>query len=203
MVSKKKMLAVSLIVLSAAALIWYANSTDLIQIPSLTSSTVKADLENLYELANPGTDAQVVALQDESGLYKAVVKITNLDGGTDFAEVWVTKDGKLLTQSVILVKDSVAQMQRSMNFVQCLADEQLFIVGTLNETLSPQGAQATLLQLNLLGSFSPAIYVSCDADIQACLQANITQLPSVIFGGQVSPGFKDIQSLEQISGCRF
>lgn len=166
-------------------------------------SALESSVESLYELANPGVDAEVVTLDEESGLYKAGVKLTSQDGQVSYAESWITKDGKILTQNIILVKESVAQMSNLREFVTCLAERDVRIFGTLNQTLSPSGAQATLLQLNLLGAYSPAIYVSCDADIQACLDAGITQVPATYSNGTISLGLKNIEQLEEISGCNF
>jgi hypothetical protein len=163
---------------------------------------LKTNVKNLYELSNPGSVAEVVALTETSGLYHAVIKIT-IGGNVNYAEAWVTKDGRLLTQSVIFVKESVNQMQKLKNFVDCLSDKGLRIYGILNQTASPQGAQATLIQLNILGLFSPKIFVNCDLNLQACLNAGISQVPSVVINNRIEPGVKSIPDLEKISGCKF
>jgi hypothetical protein len=167
------------------------------------SGAISAKVERLYELSNPGVGAEVVSVTSESGMYKVGVKITSIDGQVSYAESWVTKDGRLLTQSVILVEESVGQMGKLRDFVACLADSGVRIFGSLDENVSPQGSQATLLQLNLLGAYSPAIYVSCDADVQACVEAGITQVPAVYYNGTVEFGLKNIEQLEEISGCAF
>jgi len=164
--------------------------------------SVRSDVKRLYELANPGITAEVVSVTADGGLYKVLVKLSGVTGTVNYAEAWVSRDGSLLTQTVIRVKESVNQMQKLKNFVDCLSDKGVRIVGILNQTLSQQGAQATLLQLNILGAYSPKIYVSCDLNLQACLAANVTQVPSVIYNNNVLPGFKSIPDLESISGCK-
>lgn len=169
----------------------------------LDENKIKSQLENLYELSNPGVTAEVVTLEEQSGMYKAGVKLTAADGQINYVEPFVSRDGKLLTQNVIFVEESVGQMGKLRNFVTCLAENDVRIFGSLDENVSPQGSQATLLQLNLLGAYSPAIYVSCDADVQACVEAGITQVPAVYYNGTVEFGLKNIEQLEEISGCAF
>ena len=164
---------------------------------------LKKNLKSLYELANPGTTAEVLPLIEDSGLLRTVVKLAGQKGDVNYVEVWITKDARLLTQSVIFVKESVAQMGNLRDFVNCLHEKDVRIYGVSNQTISPQGAQATLLQLNALGLYSPKIYVDCGLDLQICLDAGVTQVPSIVFNGSVSPGSKSIPDLEKLSGCKF
>jgi len=163
---------------------------------SLPKGEVSKKIKSLYELANPGTSVEVLTLTEESGLYKALVRATGA-GGVNYGEVYVTKDGKLLTQNVIFVEQSIEQISKLKDFVDCLDEKGVKIYGISNHT-------ATLLQLNVFGVYSTKIYVSCDGDlVQNCLAANVTQVPSITFAGRVEPGIKSLQWFEQVTGCKF
>ena len=170
---------------------------------SLPKSEVSKKIESLYELANPGTNVEVLSLSEESGLYKALLKVVS-PTGTNYAEVYVTKDGKILVQNVILVEQATEQIKKLKDFVDCLDSKKLKIYGVLNQTENPQGATATLLQLNILGVYSSKLYVSCDGSfVQNCISAGVTQVPSVVFGGRIEPGVKTIEWFESATGCKF
>jgi hypothetical protein len=115
---------------------------------NLPKSEVSKKIESLYELANPGTNVEVLTLSEESGLYKALLKVVS-PTGTNYAEVYVTKDGKILVQNVIFVEQATEQIKKLKDFVDCLDSKKLKIYGVLNQTENPQGATATLLQLNI------------------------------------------------------
>jgi len=162
----------------------------------LPKSEVGKKIKNLYELANPGTTVEILTLTEESGLYKAVLRASGV-GGTNYAEVYVSKDGKLLTQNVILVEQSIEQIKKLKDFADCLDGKGVKIYGISNHT-------ATLLQFNILGIYSAKLYVSCDgALVQNCISANVTQVPSVVFGGRIEPGVKTVEWFEQATGCKF
>ena len=160
-----------------------------------TPGSIAENVRNLYELANPGTAIEVVATTEQNGLYKIVLKASDATG-TTYKEVYSTKDGKLITESMILVDESIVQMKKLKDFVVCLDSKGVRIAGISNQT-------ATLLQLNLLGTYSPALFVDCAQNIDACIAANITQVPSVVIGqGQyVDSGVKSIDWFERVTGC--
>jgi hypothetical protein len=161
----------------------------------IPKGVIKAEIKRFYELATPGATVEVVSLEEESGIYKAVVKII-LTGQASYREAFVTKDGEILTEGVIYMKKSIEQIERMKAFVDCLANKGVKIYGILNQT-------ATLLQLNLLGRYSPTIYVDCSGEnLQACISAGITQVPSVVIGRRIEPGVKTIDWFEQQTGCR-
>jgi len=162
----------------------------------IPKSKVSERIKTLYELANPGTSVEVLTLNEESGLYKALIKAVG-PAGTNYAEIYISKDGKLLTQNVIFVEQSIQQMKRLKDFVDCLDSKGVRIFGLSNQT-------ATLLQLNVLGVYSTKLYVPCDGDLVVnCVQANVTQVPSVVFAGRIEPGVKTIEWFESATGCKY
>ncbi len=174
-------------------------------ITGLASSDLKAaeSVKKLYELANPGTSFEVVAVTETSGVYKVLLKSIS-SSGTVYSDVYVTKDGKFLSPSVILIENSTEQLLKTKGFIDCLYDKDVRIFGILNNTLFPEGAAATGLQLQALGMYSGKIYVSCDEpNIQNCIKLGVSQVPSVLYNNTLYPGARDILWFEQLSGCKF
>jgi hypothetical protein len=186
---------------AAAAAIFFALNYSYLLFQSNVENTVK----KFYELALPGSTVEVVSLKEESGLYKVLSKVTTA-GTVSYLEAYVTRDGKLLTtaDSTILIERSIEQIEKSKNFIECLFNKNLRIFGVLNQTANPQGAQATLIQLNLLGRlYSPKLFISCDGDlVQQCIAAGVTQVPSVVFNNSVEPGIKTVDWFESKTGCK-
>lgn len=169
-------------------------------LPSSTKS-VENSIKSLYELSSPGTAAEVVSLAEDSGLYKVVVKLIG-PSGTNYAEVWVTKDGKYLTQNMIIVKDAAAQIGNYKSFVDCLYNKGLRIYGVTNQSI--QAGVSTLTQLNILGLYSPRIFVSCDGDLLPnCIQAGITQAPSTVYQNNTYAGIFSVGQLANLTACKF
>lgn len=192
---KERLLIISLscVLLAIIALTYLGFISFSVGIPK---SEVSNKLKNLYELANPGTTIEVVALSEQSGLYKALLKATGVTG-TSYIEVYVTKDGKLLTQNVIFVEQSIEQIKKLRDFVDCLQGKGVKIFGLSNDTL-------TLLQLNILGVYSTKLFVPCDGEmISNCISAKVERVPSVVFAGRVEPGVKNIQWFEAATGCKY
>ena len=190
----------SVAVLVVAAVFAVLALTGVISVPSMPSvfglskDTIAANVQSLYELANPGASVQVVTVTEQNGLYKVVLKASD-STGTTYKEVYATKDGKMITESMILVEESIAQMKKLKDFVDCLDGKGVRIAGISNQT-------ATLLQLNVLGTYSPKLFVDCEADINACIAANVTQVPSVVIGQYVDPGVKNTDWFQRVTGCK-
>jgi hypothetical protein len=166
-----------------------------IVMPLLYRQDVTNKVESLYELANPGVSVEVMNILEESGLYKVLLKSVG-PTGTNYAEVYVTKDGKLLTESVVFVERSIAQIEGMKNFVDCLVEKGVKIYGLGNQT-------ATLLQLNILGRYSPKLFVSCDGEfVKRCTDAGVQEVPSVVIGDKIEPGVKTADWFAQQTGCK-
>jgi len=149
-----------------------------------------------YELANPGSIVEVTTIDQQSGMYKIVLKITSAAGST-YGEAYVTKDGNLFTASVFSLEDQITGIQRSKDFVECLAGKNVMILGSTQD-------QATALQLNVLGAYGSALFISCDGEnVQMCVDAGIEQIPSVVIGEMIEPGAKSVEWFEQVTGCEW
>jgi len=149
-----------------------------------------------YELANPGSIVEITAIDSQSGMYKIVLKITGA-AGTTYGEAYVTKDGNLFTASVFSLEDQITGIQRSRDFVECLAGKNVMIFGSVQD-------QATALQLNVLGAYGSVLFMPCDGEnVQICVDAGIEQIPSVVIGQMIEPGAKSVDWFEQVTGCEW
>lgn len=167
-----------------------------------SEKSVGEKVRTLYELANPGAQISVESISEMSGLYRLLLKVQS-SAGTTYTETYVTRDGKLLTESIIYVENSTRSIKAFKDFVDCLYDKGLRIYGVLNQTENPQGATATYLQLNSLGRYSGKLFVDCDgSNVVNCLSANVTQVPSTVFKGQIYPGARATSFFEELTGCK-
>jgi hypothetical protein len=194
---RKKLLIIpiliALLVLAIYFLKPYLPKIGFFRLVTPSKEKLEEKIVELYELANPGVTIEVISVEEESGIYKLVLKFVTAAGVT-YREVYVTKDGKLLTESIIYVEESIERINSYKNFVECLRDS-VRIYGISNDT-------ATLLQLNLLGRYSTQLFVPCDGALVAnCLRANVSQIPSVVINGEVYPGIKTINWFEQNTDC--
>ena len=170
-------------------------------LPIFQKSSVAENVRKLYELALPGSSVSVESISDFGNLYKILLKVSTQQG-TNYLEVYASKDGKYVTESIIYVKESVQQIEKMKNFVDCLFDRGLRIYGA-TQTNNTAINSATLLQLNILGRYSPKLYVSCDGDnLQACVQIGLQALPSVVYNNTAYPGVYSAEYLANLTGCK-
>jgi hypothetical protein len=167
---------------------------------SMKKSSVAESVRKLYELAL-GSSVSVESINDFGNLYKVLLKVSTQQG-PNYLEVYTTKDGRYVTESIIYVKESTNQIEKMKNFVDCLFNKGLRVYGA-TQTNNTAINSATLLQLNILGRYSPKLYVSCDGDnLQACIQIGLQALPSVVYNNTVHPGVYSTQYLANLTGCK-
>ncbi len=159
---------------------------------------VSSQLESLYELVNPEVDVSVVKVDEVSGMYKVLFKAVDALGATNYQEVYITQDGKFLSQNMIIITESINQLTKSKNFIDCLDSKNVRIAGIANNT-------GTQLQFNALGlPYSGKLYVSCDGEsVQQCLDFGITQVPTIIYNNQGYPGPQPVEFFENLTACTF
>ena len=158
---------------------------------------IQQRIKDFYELAIPQSSITIESIKKESGMYKVLLKVTDKSGinPPNYLEVYVSKDGNLLIPSVIFIKESTEQIKKLKDFVDCLDSKGLKVYGLSNQT-------ATLLQLNILGRYSGRLYVPCDdQQVVNCLNANVSQVPSIVYNGKAYPGVRDINFLSNLTGC--
>lgn len=169
-----------------------------INFAKLLRPDVSVQIENLYEAGNPGLRVSVVKLDQVSGMYKVLFKAVDVSGATTYRETYITQDGKLLSENMIIVGESINQLTRIKNFVDCLDGKSVKIAGISNNT-------GTLLQFNALGgSYATKLYISCDGDLaQQCVNVGITQVPTIIYNSRGHPGPQSIPFFENLTSCKY
>jgi len=170
-------------------------------LPLAKKQSVAEDVRKLYEIANPGSSAEISSIQDEGNLYKVLLKLTSSQG-TNYVETYVTKDGRFLTENVIFVKESIQQIEKMKNFVDCLFNKGVRIYGAtaINNT---QIATATMLQLNILGRYSGKLYVSCDGNnLQNCINMGLQALPALVYNNTAYYGVFNVDYIANLTNCK-
>jgi len=128
-------------------------------------------------------------------VYKVVVRFADFSGQRVTQDVYITKDGKLLTDRFIVTDDYRAALQSQKSFIECLSSANLRILGQSNDT-------ATLQQFNVLGTYSYKLFVSCDAaNEQTCRDLGVTRYPTTIYN---NTGYANIYApafFSQLTNC--
>ena len=169
-------------------------------IPLIQKSYVAESVKKLYELAL-GSSVSVEGISDFGNLYKILLKVSTQQA-PNYLEVYVTKDGRYVTESIVYVKESTQQIEKMKNFVECLFNKGLRIYGA-TQTNNTAINSATLLQLNILGRYSAMLYVSCDGDnLQYCIQIGLQALPSLVYNNTAYPGVYSVEYLANLTGCK-
>jgi len=159
---------------------------------------IEKEIVDLYNLLFPQVRFTVENIKSENGMYKVLLK------GTDnsYREVFVSNNGNILTETVIYVKQSIESITRMKDFVDCLDSKGVKVYGMIQSNNTDIN-QLTLLQLNILGRYSPKIYFSCEGEnLNVCIQKGITSLPAVIYQDKVYEGVKTVDFFSNITGCK-
>ncbi|MBI2545447.1 MAG: hypothetical protein HYW22_02540 [Candidatus Aenigmarchaeota archaeon] len=162
---------------------------------SSSQQTAVQKVKTLYEVTNPGLNVTVSQVEEVSGMYKVLFKATDNAGATSYREAYVTKDGELMSESMVLVNQSINQITRIHNFVDCLDNKNVKIFG-INQT-------ATILQFNILGgAYATKLYVSCDGNLaQQCVNMGVDTVPSVFYKNKAYPGVQSLDFLQNLTSC--
>lgn len=169
--------------------------------PLIQKNTVANNVRKLYEIANPGSSVEILSISDQGNMYKILLRIST-GQGTNYLETYVTKDGRFLSEGVILVKESINQIEKMKNFVDCLFEKNVRIFGATATNVSEINT-ATLLQLNILGRYAGKIYFSCDgAALQQCINLGLTSLPALVYDNKAYYGVFTAEAIANLTGCK-
>ncbi len=160
-----------------------------------TGSQVQAvdRVKGVYELISEA-DVEVLSVEEISGMYKVLLRTKGTTGDT-LQEIYVTKDGSLTTDKIIITDDYIVRLENEKIFAECLKEKGLLIFGQSNEI-------NTIQQLQLLGSFSYKVYVDClGANLEACQQLGIQEIPTVAYDDKAYVGVKTLEWFETLTGC--
>ncbi|KHO48142.1 MAG: hypothetical protein QT00_C0001G0155 [archaeon GW2011_AR5] len=151
-------------------------------------------VKDIYDLQYE-TNSEVLSTVEMNGVYKVVVRFADFSGQRVTQDVYITKDGRLLTDRFIVTADYRTALQNQKTFIECLSGANLRILGQSNDT-------ATLQQFNVLGTYSYKLFVSCDAaNEQSCRDLGVARYPTTIYN---NTGYANIYApafFSQLTGC--
>lgn len=156
---------------------------------------VMDSVEDVYELLTE-SDAEILSAKDEGHVYKILIRL-RLATGDVIREIYATKDGKFISEAgnVIEVSGFMDRLERERDFAECLRTKEFILFG--------QGSEPnTLQQLLMIGNFANRVYVDCvGANLQACQQLGIQEIPSIVYQKNVYTGVKSVEWIESLTGC--
>jgi hypothetical protein len=135
-------------------------------------------LTAVYELISEA-EVEVLSVEEVSGVYKVLLRLKGTMGDT-LEEVYITKDGSLITDKIIDTEDYKTILENQKAFAECLKEKNLLLFGQSNEP-------NTIQQLQIL---------------EACQQLGIEQIPSVVYDSKIYTGVKNIDWFESLTGCQ-
>jgi hypothetical protein len=151
-------------------------------------------VKQIYELQYE-TQAEILSVNETSGLYKVTVKFTDYNRNQTTNEIFVTKDGKLIADRLIVAESYNRLLSAQKIFVECLNAKGLRILGKSNDT-------ATLQQLNVLGIYAYKLYVSCDGvNEQTCIDIGVGRYPTAVYNNTGYDSIYTAQFFSELTGC--
>lgn len=152
-------------------------------------------VENVYRMLTD-SDVEVLSVKDEGYVYKMLVRLKLRDGDV-IRELYVTKDGRFLTENIMDVPETVTRLGKEKNFTECLKARGFIVFGQKSEP-------NTLQQLSTIGNYANKVYVDCTgANLQACQRLGIKEIPSIVYNNKVYTGVKSLEWIESLTGCKF
>ncbi len=153
------------------------------------------NIKSVYGLLTE-SEVEVLSVNDEGYLYRILLRL-KLSTGDVVREVYATKDGKFFSESgnIIEVSGFMESLSKEKDFTECLRTKGMLVFGQRNEP-------NTVQQLLIIGNFANKIYVDCvGANLQACQQLGIQEIPTIVFGDQSYTGVKTREWIESLTGC--
>ena len=185
--------------LFAAAIIIVAASAFAIYGLSFTGnfaaeSQAEQNAKDIYGLLT-GSEPEVLGVKEESGIYRVVLRTFDSSGASSVQDVFITKDGKLITDKLLNADDYQKSLESSKDFVDCLSGKDVRILGQSTDNY-------TIAQIQALGEFGYRIYFDCTGNnLQACQRAGIQNIPAVIYNSTIYEGLKPVGWIENLTGC--
>ncbi|MEM7815816.1 MAG: hypothetical protein QXN71_01720 [Candidatus Aenigmatarchaeota archaeon] len=159
----------------------------------VANNNATENVKKIYELLTE-RGVEIVSVKEESGLYKILIKTTDYQGRLNVQEAFITKDGKFVTDKMILAEDYIKSLESERDFVNCLSQKGLVVAGLSSNNY-------TILQLSVLGNYWYKIYLDCEANIEKCQDLGVKGVPSVIYNQSVYEGVRPVTFFENLTGC--
>jgi len=164
----------------------------------ISTSEVSKKVKDLYELAF-GTNVEIISVTEENNMYRVVAQATDSIGQKSVIEVYMSQDGKLLSDKIIKLDEFTANLMKQSDFIDCLDKKGLKVYGINTDNV-------TQVQLGyVLGGsrFLNKIFVDCDASIKQCLDNGIKVVPTIVYENKTYEGLKTLDWFENKTGCKF
>src|SRR3989338_4704629 len=130
MVDKVYLGVIAVLVIIVAYMVVQTNQSSAEQFNQASAgNTVKALYELQYE-----SPAEVLGISEINGVYKVSVRFADFTGQQTTQDVFVTKDGKLMTDRFIVTDNYRSAITAQKTFVECLRDSGVRILGQSNDT---------------------------------------------------------------------
>ena len=165
------------------------------QAPGMGSQqTASSTVKQIYDLQFE-TNSEVLAVNDTNGIYKMVVRFNDPTGKSTTQDIFVTKDGKLFTNTLVSSDTYLSFLNIERKFAECLQIKGVRILGQVNDT-------ATLQQLQALGTYSYKVFVSCDGANEAqCQQIGIVKYPTTVYNNTAYTELYTPAFYSQLTNC--
>lgn len=163
-------------------------------LPSTDREKAAQAIKDIYELQYE-TDVTIDSIQERSGIYQVTARFTDFSGRNVTQDVFITKDGELITDRFVIAENYRALLAGQKAFVECLRDRGVRVLGQTNDT-------ATLQQLALLGTYSYKLFVSCDApNEQSCRNLGVDRYPTAVYNSTGYPNIFPPGFFANLTGC--
>ena len=153
-----------------------------------------------------GIDAKLVSVEKEGGFYLVVLSIEG-----NQIPVYVTRDGKYFTSSLISLTETSTTTSTTNTAQQGYSSEDLEKLREFNECLAAKGVRIygtnwcgyTVQWVTALGGFDTAspIYIECTEEQELCQSEGIQGYPTTKINGQAYSGARTIEAIAQETGC--
>ena len=186
--------------LLAAAAILIAASAFAIYSLSFTGNLAAENqaTQNAKEIYNilTGSEPEILSVKEESGIYRVVLRTVDSKGVSNVQDFFVTKDGKFITDKLLDAEEYRKSLESSRDFADCLSGKGVRILGQSTNNY-------TIEQLRLLGNFGYTIYFDCAGDnMQSCQQLGVQNIPALVYNRALYEGLKQIEWIENLTGCQ-
>ena len=152
-------------------------------------------VRTLYEMQYE-SPSEVLKTDELYGIYRMTVRFTDFNGQQQTQEIFVTKDGQLLTDRFLITESYRTALDNQKKFVECMRDKNLRIIGQRNDT-------ATVQQLDVLGTYAYKLFVPCEgANEQTCNALNITRYPVTYYNNSIYDNIYDRDFFSQLTECK-
>lgn len=166
----------------------------------LTGSNGEAAAQELISTLekSSGQDFELVALDEQSGLYRAQIK----NQEDQLTTYYITRDGSRIIQEsgVTNLRQFSQQVDAQVNFTNCMAERDVVMYGNLSQ-------RETVTQVQLLGGANQVSDIYMDINQQEnlaeAIERGIQRVPAFYHDNSTLQGVQSVSNLENFTGCTY